>query len=144
MKLNQARIITLKEAREVIRRAVEKAEELKQKGSFVVVDDSGILISASRMDGAAPMTPDIAEATAMTAINFKCSSRDVADLYLETPELNYLEGLVPFKILPIPGGVPLMEGEQLIGAIGISGGSPDQNEQIAEAAIVVTGGALDQ
>ena len=75
MQLNQKEILTLSAARRAIRRAVDKAEELKQRGSFVVVNESGVVVSASRMDGSGAFGLPLSRAKAyIAAINRETSA----------------------------------------------------------------------
>ena len=114
--------------------AIDEANAEGVSISVAITDRHGDLIQHDRMDGAAPMTPDIAEAVAVTAINFQCASGDVpAD-----DGARRLADIVPFKILAVPGGLPVFEDGNIIGAIGISGSNPEANERIAAVAIGAT------
>jgi uncharacterized protein GlcG (DUF336 family) len=103
------------------------------KLSFVVVDEFGQLVQLDRMDGAALMSPDIAEAKALTALNFKLPTSQVSRLDRET--LRAIEEVVSFKLIPLPGGVPIYDGSELKGAIGVSGGTAEQEEDAANYAV---------
>jgi uncharacterized protein GlcG (DUF336 family) len=85
------------------------------------------------MDGAPLMSPDLAEAKAVTALNFKSPTSRVAKMSAE--ELKAVQEVVSFKVVPLPGGLPIVKGRELIGAIGISGAAASQEEAIAEFAI---------
>ena len=119
MKLNQARIITLKEAREVIRRAVEKAEELKQKGSFVVVDDSGILVSASRMDGSGAISMPLCRSKAYYA----GANREPGAVFYDRVSSRFLGIYLAYqeaardRIFPGQGSMLIRKDGMVIGAI---------------------------
>ena len=125
--------MTLQEAISYVDRGMARADELGLKLSFVVVDEFGQLVQLDRMDGAALMTPDIAEAKAVTALNFKLPTSQVARMDREA--LKAMEPVVHFRIVPIAGGVPIFAGTELKGAIGVSGASPEQEEDIANHAI---------
>ena len=125
--------MTLQEAIAYVDRGIAKAEELGLKLSFVVIDEFGHLVQLDRMDGAALMSPDIAEAKALTALNFKLPTSQVAKMDRDT--LKAMEQAVHFRILPLAGGVPIFAGSELKGAIGVSGGAPTQEEEIANYAI---------
>jgi cob(I)alamin adenosyltransferase len=103
------------------------------KLSFVVVDGYGQLVQLDRMDGASLMSPDIAEAKAVTAVNFKLPTSQVAEF--DRDSLEAMEAVVHFRIMPLAGGVPIFTGGELKGAIGVSGGSPQQEEEVANYAI---------
>jgi uncharacterized protein GlcG (DUF336 family) len=124
---------TLAEALALADRAIEKAAELKVAVSVAVVDEFGQLVQLDRMDGAALMSPDLAEAKAITALNFKHSTSDVAKL--DSSARSAIESIVSFKPIPLPGGLPIFAGGELRGAVGISGDDTIQDETIAKFAI---------
>lgn len=99
--------------------------------SVVVVDSAADVVQVDRMDNAAPMTPDAAEALAVTAVNFRASSAEAA----KYPDLQALAGVTSFKFLPVPGGLPLIDGGRVVGALGVSGADPKECEAIARVAI---------
>ena len=125
--------MTLREAIACVDRGIARADELGLKLSFVVIDEYGQLVQLDRMDGAALMSPDIAEAKALTALNFKAPTSEVARMERET--LKAMEQVVHFRILALAGGVPIFAGAELRGAIGVSGAAPQQEEEIAQYAI---------
>jgi glc operon protein GlcG len=125
---------SLAEALALADRAIAKAEELKISVSVAVVDEFGQLVQLDRMDGAALMSPDLAEAKAITALNFKRSTSDVAKL--DSSARSAIESIVYFKPIALPGGLPIFSGRELRGAIGISGDDTIQDEMIAKFAIV--------
>jgi uncharacterized protein GlcG (DUF336 family) len=125
--------MTLDEALSYNDRGIAKAQELGLQVALVVVDEFGQLVQLDRMDGAALMSPDIAEAKAVTALNFKLPTSQVSRLDHET--LREIRELVHFKLVTASGGVPIFDGENLKGAIGVSGAEPALEEQIAKYAI---------
>lgn len=125
-------------AQRIWNEAVEIADiviaEARKRGvaiSVAVTDRVGDAIQIDRMDNAPPMSPDIAEAVAVTSINFQRPSGEagLANAFSEISEL------VPFKTLPVAGGLPIVEDGVIIGAVGVSGASPQENEQIAGVAL---------
>ncbi len=124
--------MTLKEAISYVDRGMAKAKALGARMSFVVVDEFGQLVQLDRMDGAPLMSPDIAEAKAVTALNFKLPTSQVAKMNRD--ELKAMEQVVHFKIVALPGGLPIFDGTELRGAIGVSGDTAQQ-EEIASYAI---------
>jgi len=128
--------LQVSKARSYIDRGLEWARQLQVQVSLALVDEFGQLVQLDRMDGAPLMSPDIAEAKAVTALNFKSPTRKVADVFKTNPEIGQaLQQTVHFKIMPIAGGVVIWEGDRLIGAIGVSGASGDQEEEIANQAV---------
>jgi uncharacterized protein GlcG (DUF336 family) len=125
--------LTLDEALACNDRGIAKAKELGVQVSLVVIDEFGQLVQLDRMDGAGLMTPDIAEAKAVTALNFKRPTSQVSKLEAET--LKSIASVVHFKVVTLPGGVPIFDGTTLRGAIGVSGADARQDEEIANHAI---------
>jgi uncharacterized protein GlcG (DUF336 family) len=123
--------ITLSEAQSMIQKAEKKARELKIKVSIYVVDAVGEPVAFYRMDGAATLTPDIARAKAYTAATFRENTKDLADPPLEATSLIAVSG---GRIVYLPGGVMAKRDGELIGAIGISGATGDQDHECALAA----------
>ncbi|TCR62298.1 heme-binding protein [Bosea sp. BK604] len=98
--------------------------------SLAVVDDGGHLLGFVRMDGVHTGTVEVAQAKARCAAGFRKPTREMAQsLAAGMSALLTLPGS-----LPIPGGVPVRIGEQVAGAIGVSGASPDTDDEIARAA----------
>jgi uncharacterized protein GlcG (DUF336 family) len=127
--------MTLQQALAYADRAIAKATELGLSISLAVVDEFGQLVQLDRMDGAPLMSPDVAEAKAVTALNFKLRTSEVAKMSAQ--ELKAVQQVVHFKIVPLPGGLPIFQGGELKGAIGVSGVAASQEEVIAEHAVAV-------
>jgi uncharacterized protein GlcG (DUF336 family) len=125
--------MTLQQALTYADRAIAKAKDLGLSISLVVIDEFGQLVQLDRMDGASLMSPDVAEAKAVTALNFKLPTSQVAKMSAE--ELKSLQEVVHFKIVALAGGLPILQGDELKGAIGVSGASASQEEAIAKHAI---------
>lgn len=111
--------------------AMTEAERRNVLVSVAVVDRNGDMIQIDRMDDASPMTPDIALALAITALNFGGSSASAAKF----PDLDALAKVTPYKFLAIPGGLAVVENGRVSGAIGVGGIDPEVCEAIARAAI---------
>lgn len=97
--------------------------------AVVVVDRNGDVLQIDRMDGAPPMAPDIAEAVAVTAVNFQAPSDHAAQL-----RFAQIVEAAPFKFLPLAGGLPIKDGAHVVGAIGIGGADPEICAAIAAKA----------
>lgn len=100
--------------------------------SVVVVDEGGEVVQIDRMDGAAPMTPDISTALAVTAVNFEGSSANAAGY-----DLAAMSNASNLKFLGMPGGLSLVRDGLTYGGIGISGTDPKICEEIAKAAVAI-------
>jgi glc operon protein GlcG len=128
--------LPLTEARRYADKAIEIAAARSLRVGVVVVDELGLLVQMDRMDGAPLMAPDVAEAKALTALNFQRPTSEVAREYANDPQqLTTLQEVVHFKILARPGGLPIVRDGQLIGAIGVEGATAEQDEQLASAAV---------
>jgi glc operon protein GlcG len=114
-------------AREVISAALVEA----QKGppsSIFVVDNSGAIVAAERMDGAFPASARIAQGKAETAAAFWQSTGN-----LENAANGGRAALLSSGYVVMQGGIPLKVGSKVVGAIGVSGGNKDQDEAVAKA-----------
>ena len=123
--------LTLKQANTIIEQALVKAREMKIKPlTVVVLDDSGNIVAVQREDNASMARYDIALGKAWGAVAMGCSSRTLTQRAQSNP--NFINALVTTaggKLLPQQGGVLIrsVDGE-IIGAVGISGASGDEDE----------------
>jgi len=120
------------QASKAINQAVEKATQLDVNANISILDSFGHLKSFLRMDNAYLGSIDVAMGKAKTAMLFRMNSEAVGEFL--NPEnktyglVNTSGGLVGFK-----GGMPIKTGNNIVGYIGVSGGSPDQDFEIASA-----------
>jgi uncharacterized protein GlcG (DUF336 family) len=128
--------LNLKEAQNVISRAHDKAAGLGIRITVAVVDEGGLLIALGRMDGAPPLSPQVAEAKAVGAAMLYRDGAGLADLAKERPGFfSVADRLVRVPIVPGLGSVLIRREGQVLGAVGISGGRPEQDLECAEAGI---------
>ena len=125
--------MTWSQAERIVAEAVSKAEEIGTLMNIAVVDAGGNLKAFGRMDGAWLGSIDIAIKKARTARFFDMNSGDIGALSQPGGPLYNIEvsngGLISF-----PGGIPLREsGGEVIGAIGVSGSSVDNDHTVADA-----------
>jgi uncharacterized protein GlcG (DUF336 family) len=115
-------------AQRMIDAGMAEAERLKASVAIAVTDRHGDIVRVDRMDGAPPMTPDVAEAVAVTALNFQSPSgeapRDAAQF----------AAAAPFKFLAVPGGLPVERGGRIVGALGVGGADQRMCAEIASVA----------
>ncbi len=116
--------------------AASRAEATKNKWnvSIAVVDDAGYLLHLERLDGAGPMTAEVAAGKARTAAVTRRPTKFWEDRVKERPVfLKFPDNL------PIQGGVPIMYQGECVGAIGVSGVQSHEDEQIANAGVGALG-----
>ena len=126
--------ITLDEAERVLQAAKKKAMQMGVKLSISVVDARGDLICMVRMDGAPWRTPYISRGKARASACFGVPSADLTDRAL-TPVFRAVMEVEKGEFVPGQGALPIMKNGELIGAIGGSGGTSQQDEDAARAGI---------
>ena len=127
----------LARAQTLMDKAFAKARQLGIKVTVAVVDEGGLLVALSRMDGATPLSPQIAEAKAVGAAMMHRDGASLAQLAKDRPGFfSVADRLVRVPLVPGLGSVLIKEDGNVVGALGISGGSPDQDLEIAEAALL--------
>jgi len=122
--------IGLDMAKKVIAAVEAEAAKHRWKMNIAVVDTHGDLVSFSRMDGAQLASVHISQGKARTSARFRRESRLFYNAY-ETGH-PYVSTLDP-TLVASPGGYPLIEGGKLIGAVGCSGGTGDQDAASCKA-----------
>lgn len=127
--------ITLKMAKEILEKAEKKAESINVPVVIAIVDDGGNLIAQHRMDNSILISITVAFNKAYTAIALKMPTEKLHDLVLPGKPLYGLENIGDGKLCIIGGGIPIISNGNIIGAIGVSGGSVDEDIQIAQAAL---------
>lgn len=124
--------ISLAQATAAMEAAREKAEEMGAKMDIAIVDAGANLKAFTRMDGAWIGSIDIARIKARTARFFDMPTGEIGKLSQPGQPLFNIEhsngGLITF-----PGGVPIRDGETVIGAIGVSGSTVEDDHTVAEA-----------
>ena len=129
-------LLTLDDARRYADAAIATAHAQDLRVAVAVVDEAGLLLQLDRMDGALLMGPDVAHAKAVTALNFQRPTSSVAELARANPDLvRSLQQAVGFAIMAAGGGLPISRDGTVVGAIGVSGASAEQDEGLARAAL---------
>ena len=124
--------IGLDQANAALEAAIKKAEEIGTTMDIAVVDVGGNLKAFARMDGAWLGSIDISQKKARTARFFDMNTGDIGQLSQPGGPLFNIEhsngGLIT-----IPGGVPIKDGDIVIGAIGVSGSTVENDHTVAVA-----------
>lgn len=129
------RTITRRGAETAVLGALEAAAARGVPVSVAVTDQAGHLMAFARMDDAPVLTVQLAQDKAHTAIQFGVATHQWYDLIKDDPAL--LVGIPPIpRLVVFGGGLPLRSDGCLIGGVGVSGGSTDDDVAIAEAALV--------
>jgi uncharacterized protein GlcG (DUF336 family) len=133
--------LTLEKATAIVDSALAKARQMKIRPLCVaVLDDGGHLKALKREDGASILRPHIAVGKAWGAIGMGESSRHLGERLKERPAfLGALSDMTGGKVVPVPGGVLIMDGDNIIGAAGASGGTAEEDEACAVAGIEAAG-----
>jgi len=126
-------MLTLEEARKVIAAAEKKANALKQPMNIAVADAGGNLIAHVRMDEAWMGSIDISIKKAFTSRAFDISTKDLATFSQSGGQFFGIHASNDGRVMIFAGGVPLKRSGKVVGAIGVSGGSGDQDHAVAEA-----------
>ena len=124
-------MINLKDARQVIAAAEAKAYELGQPMNIAVVDAGGNLVSHVRMDGAWIGSIDVSINKAFTARAFDVSTAQLSENSQPGQQFYGIQNSNHGRIMIFAGGVPLRRNGQVVGAIGVSGGSGSQDQVVA-------------
>ena len=127
-------MLNLATAKKIIAAAEKKATEIGQPMNIAVVDAGGNLLSHVRMDNAWIGSIDISINKAFTARSFDISTKELAPLAQPGKDFYGIHASNNGKIMIFAGGIPLKEKGNVIGAVGVSGGTGKQDQEVAEAA----------
>ena len=136
LQLANKKALTLEAAKQIAAAAEEEARRNDWTMVICIVDDGAHLIYLERMDGTQIASATVAQDKAATAVRFKRPTKALEDAVAGGR-------LVVMKLggaTPIEGGVPIVVGGQVIGGIGVSGGTSPQDGQVAAAGLAVLEG----
>ena len=126
-------IITLDDARKVIAAGETRAAEIGQPMNVAVVDAGGNLVAHVRMDGAWIGSIDVSINKAFTSRAFDIATKDLATNAQPGGQFFGIDVSNHGRIMIFAGGIPLKRNGKVVGAIGVSGGSGEQDQAVAEA-----------
>ena len=130
----RTRVLTYAEARIILDAALEKADQIRVPASVAVLDASREIIAFARQDHAPILTGEVATAKAFTAISLRQPSANLAEPAGAGGAFAGLHHASNRSLATFGGGLPLFDGDDIIGSIGASGGSIDEDLAIADAA----------
>jgi uncharacterized protein GlcG (DUF336 family) len=139
-------MIDLAHATIIVDRALAEGRSLGLPPLTVaVLDGSGCLVSFKREDGSSLLRPEIAQAKAWGALGMGIGSRALAQRASAQPAfISAVNALAGGRLIPVPGGVLIRSsGRAIIGAVGITGATSDQDEACAVAGIEAAGFTAD-
>lgn len=135
VKLNTVKQVSLESVKRMAQAAEAKAEEIKVPIVFAAVDTGGNLMLLHRMEEAFFTSVEIAINKAFTSVALKDSTDTIAPLVQPGESLYGLELSNNCKIVPFGGGFPIVVDGDVVGAVGVSGGSVEEDMAIARAAL---------
>lgn len=124
--------ISLDEANRMVQAAKAKADELNVKLSVAVCDAGGNLLAFNRMSGANSVTATVAQGKAAASAGF---GRASGALQADSPVIQAIIATMGGRMLPAQGAVPVHKDGELVGAIGASGATSQQDEDCAQAGL---------
>jgi uncharacterized protein GlcG (DUF336 family) len=126
-------MLTLDDARRIIAAAQKKAKDIGQPMNVAVCDAGGNLLAFERMEGAWLGSIDISINKAWTSRAFDIATGDLAKHSQSGGQFFGIHVSNGGRVMIFAGGVPLKKGGKVIGAIGVSGGSGEQDQAVADA-----------
>jgi uncharacterized protein GlcG (DUF336 family) len=132
-------VITLEEAQRIISAAEHKAQQMGKPMNIAVMDAGRNLVAFKRMDGAWVASIDIAIDKAFTSAGRGLTTRKIGEMAQPGQPLFGINTTNGGRIVIFAGGIPLMRGDEVVGAIGVSGGAVDEDHEVAEAGVAAFG-----
>ena len=132
-------MITLEEAQRIISAAEHRARQMGQPMNIAVMDAGRNLVAFERMDGAWVASINIAIDKAFTSAGRGLTTREIGEMAQPGQPLFGINTTHGGRIVIFAGGIPLMSGGEVVGAIGVSGGTPDEDHEVAEAGVAAFG-----
>lgn len=126
--------VTLEDARRVIAAGEEEATRIGQPMNVAVVDAGGNLVAHVRQDGAWIGSVDISISKAWTSRAFDIATKDLGDNAQPGGQFFGIHTTNGGRVAIFAGGIPLVRDGAVVGAVGVSGGSGEQDQRVAEAA----------
>ncbi len=128
--------LTLKQAYTVIGACEQRAREMGKSFAIAVVGAEGHLKAVVRMDGAAFLTPDVAQAKAYTAAFYRRNTEDIVAAFQNRPIFAAsMSALTNGRVLYGRGGFVLQDGGEVVGAVGVSGSTEDDDCEVSRAGV---------
>jgi uncharacterized protein GlcG (DUF336 family) len=138
-------ILTLAEARTIISATLQAGAEMDLKPLTVaVLDAGGALVALERTDGSSPLRPEVAQGKARGAVMLGMGSRAIHARAEQQPYfVQSLNALCGGSLVPVPGGVLIRRDGAIVGAVGVTGDTSDNDEAAAVKGIAAAGLSAD-
>jgi uncharacterized protein GlcG (DUF336 family) len=131
----QQSTVSLEDARRMIAGGEAKARDIGQPMNLAIVDNGGHLAAFAHMDGAWKGSIDIAINKAFTSAMFELPTKGLAEKAQPEKPFYGIHVSNHGRVMIFPGGIPLKQDGQCVGAVGVSGGDNQQDQTVAEAAV---------
>ena len=134
-------VLSLEQAGTIVDQTLARARELELRPMCVaVLDDGGHLKALKREDGAGILRPQVAIGKAWGCLGMGGSSRALGERLGDRPSfLGALTIMSEGKLVPVAGGLLICDGDDVVGVVGVSGGTSDEDEDIARFGIAAAG-----
>lgn len=127
--------LTLDQALGALQAAVRKATEIGSPSSIAIVDSGRNLLAFARMDDALLASIEIAQGKAYTARSMNMKTADIGPLTQPGQPLYGIETSHARSLITFGGGQPLRVDGEIVGAVGVAGGTVEQDDEVASAAV---------
>jgi uncharacterized protein GlcG (DUF336 family) len=126
--------LNLAEANQVIQAGISRANEINSPSTISVVDVGGTVIAQARMDGASLSSVELAYDKAYTSLSCRLATSDITRIAQPGGDFYGIANGLSGRAIIFPGGIPIVVGGAVVGAVGASGGNGAQDEDVARAA----------
>lgn len=128
--------LTHRQARQIADACLAKAAELGVAQALAICDPAGDLITLDRMDGAKLGREEFARGKAFASVFYRRSTRESAKLQQTSPDqFHGALAMFPGRFFIVPGGFPIMLDGEMVGGLGVSGATGEQDEIVAQAGL---------
>jgi uncharacterized protein GlcG (DUF336 family) len=131
-------MMTIEKAQKIIEAGIAKAKQIRQPMNIAVVDAGANLTAFARMDGAWLGSIDIAINKAFTAKAFDISTLELGRNSQPKDQFFGIHVSNHARVMIFAGGIPIKMNGQIVGAVGVSGGSGEQDQAVAEAVVAAS------
>ena len=126
--------VTLDEAVMIVNAARDKAREIGIPMSIAVVDPHGDLVAFQRMDGSTLRSVFVSQGKAVASVHFGRPSGELSGM-ADSPIGRSLSLALGGRFIPHQGALPILSGQEVRGAVGVSGGPSQRDEDVAQAGL---------